>query len=65
MASADIRTKVVNLKLFPTMKLFPTIKLIRVNLNITAIICNRHTLRTIQTVAAESQELVYATAGGL
>jgi DMSO reductase anchor subunit len=47
------------------MKLFPTIKLIRVNLNITAIICNRHTLRTIQTVAAESQELVYATAGGL
>jgi hypothetical protein len=44
MASADIRTKVVNLKLFstvklfPIMKLFPTIKLIRVNLNITAII---------------------------
>jgi DMSO reductase anchor subunit len=59
MASADIRTKVVNLKLLPT------IKLIRVNLNITAIICNKHTLRTIQTVAAESQELVYATAGGL
>jgi hypothetical protein len=44
MVSADIRTEVVNLKLFPTMKLFPTtmlfptIKLIRVNLNITAII---------------------------
>ena len=24
--------------------------------------CNRHTLRTIQTVATEGQELVYATA---
>jgi transposase len=38
MVSADIRTIVVNLKLFLTMKLFPTIKLIRVNLNITTII---------------------------